>query len=110
MSLSTNYTQRFKWNVSLVKIWDVQFKSTFVLFFEGHLQIHEACGIHAWIGSLSKSVLTIQKCPDDRNDLRTLTNVLQSFNTDTDVIQSHQHQPAKHKNIFFKLIMLRNLD
>lgn len=50
-------------------------------------------------GLYHKSVLTIQQCPDERNDLWTLTNVLQSFNTDTDIIQSHQHQPAEERHI-----------
>lgn len=46
----------------------------------------------------SFGLLTIQQGPDERQQSWVLTDVLQPFNTDADIIQSHQHQPeAKHQ-------------
>lgn len=43
-------------------------------------------------------LLTVQQCPNERQQSRVLTDVLQPINTDTDVVQTHQHQPAaRHK-------------
>lgn len=42
---------------------------------------------------------TIQQGPDEKQESWVLTNVLQPFNTDAHIIQSHQHQPApKHQH------------
>lgn len=49
-------------------------------------------------GVFPNSLLTAQQGPDERQESWALTDVLQSFNTDADIIQSHQHQPAaKHE-------------
>lgn len=42
-----------------------------------------------------KSLLTAQQVPDKRQERWALTDVLQSFNADADVIQSLKHQPAE---------------
>lgn len=46
-----------------------------------------------------KSLLTTQQVPDKRQECWALTDVFQPFNTDADIIQSLQHQPAEKNKL-----------
>lgn len=52
---------------------------------------------------------TIQQSPDERQESWIFTDVLQPFNTDADIIQSHQHQPAANMSTVSILKHLRVL-